>query len=353
MSIAMNIHRHRAIPVLVILLLASPPAAATALAGPQGELPVATTSRFAFHSDFATNLNDALIAGGVARNFTRPGRFDSGPGQACFEELPASVRAGWNAAVAYYAEIVSPTDWNDRAQYVLRMDLAGLDEQVDEDEDRRFTRLLENVRAVAAPAYAACVWPERAAENRAWIDEITTKLAGHGDEIAARLQQYYRSPWPDTPIRIDVVETVNWAGANSTFPDGTGGHLLVSTSYAGDEALEIVFHEASHGFMLRGKPVPVAMGAAAAELGVPPPDDLWHVTLFHVTGETVRRVLGEAGVEGYRPMLLEIYERSDWVRYRDAIESVLPAYLDGEMELPEAMLDLVRAASADADDEAG
>lgn len=349
----MKTHRHRAIPALIILLLATLPAAATALAGTRGEQPVATAPRFAFHSDFATNLNDALIAGGVARNFTRPGRFDSGPDKACFDELPASVRAGWSTAVAYYAEIVSPTDWNDRAQYLLRMDLAGLDEQIDEDGDRRFTRMLERVRAVAAPAYEACVWPGRDAENREWIDQITTKLAEHGDEIAARLQQHYRSPWPDTPIRIDVVETVNWSGANSSFPDGTGGHLLVSTSYEGDEALEIVFHEASHGFMLRGKPVPVAMAEAAEELGVPPPDDLWHVTLFHVTGETVRRVLGEAGAEGYRPMLLQIYERSDWVRYRDAIESVLPAYLDGETELPEAMLDLVRTASADADEEAG
>ena len=56
---------------------------------------VATTPHFAFHSDLATNLNDALVVAGGARNGGKPELFHTGSEESpCFAELPPSARAG-------------------------------------------------------------------------------------------------------------------------------------------------------------------------------------------------------------------------------------------------------------------
>jgi hypothetical protein len=103
---------------------------------------------------------------------------------------------------------------------------------------------------------------------------------------------------------------------------------------------------------LRGDPLMQALADAAAAAGVTSTGDLWHVALFHTTGETVRRVLAEAGEPDYTPMLNGIFERGAWLRYREAVESVWPAFLDGKRTLPEAAAALVEAyAESDASDE--
>lgn len=327
----------------------------TGLAFGQAEerITVASTDLFAFHSDFDTNLNDALIATGVARNKGQPELFQSGAEQSCFDELPPPVRAAWNRAVDYYAEIVSPTGTFAPEQYRLRMDLAGFEDQLKDAGARRYAGIVRNLRAAASPAYEACRWPTQDAENRRWIEDIQPRLAAFEQTIARRLMQLYQKQWHDLPIQVDVVETVNWSGANSTFPPGSGGHLLVSISYRGPAALEIVFHEASHGLMLRGDPIQQALAEAAEAQDMTLPRDLWHVVLFYTTGDTVRRVLAEAGRPDYRPMICEIFDRGgSWNRFRDPVERTWPAYLDGDRTLPEASADLLQVIgeTAESDD---
>ena len=81
-----------------------------------GRTPVSTTPHFAFYSDFDTNLNDALIAAGVARKKGKPELFHSGDEVACFDKLSPSTRAAWDGAADYYAKVISPADWSDRRQ---------------------------------------------------------------------------------------------------------------------------------------------------------------------------------------------------------------------------------------------
>ncbi|HEV8700277.1 MAG TPA: hypothetical protein VGV60_03285 [Candidatus Polarisedimenticolia bacterium] len=71
-----------------------------------GRTPMVTTPHFAFYNDFDTNLNDALIAGGVARKGGKPELFHSGAEVSCFGGLPQSARAAWDGAVDYYAEVL-------------------------------------------------------------------------------------------------------------------------------------------------------------------------------------------------------------------------------------------------------
>lgn len=335
---------HRAPLVLALGTLLTAPSAG--LGDEQERIPIATTPHFAFYSDFAVNLNDALIAAGEARRRERPELFHSGPERDCFGELPVAERAAWDRAVDYYAEIVSPSGTMGREQGLVRLSLIGIPDP-EHVEDRRLIAIITGLHAVAAPAYETCRWVTQEAQNQRWIEELSGRLAIHEKTIAAKLAELYDKPWHGLPISVDVVETVDRTGGNTKHLRPAGGHTLITSSapgYQGHGALEMVFHEASHLLMTQNDPVWRALDEAAEALDQPTPEDLWHVVLFYTTGETVRRVLEEAGESGYTPVVYEIFERGgSWAGYRDAIESIWPTYLDGERTLSDAAADLIQA----------
>lgn len=306
--------------------------------------PIAMTPHFAFSSDLATNLNDALIVAGLARAEDDVELFEADDEKACFDELPPSARAGWSLAVDYYAEIVSPAGWQGRQQFLLRLDLAGVGEDPAEreDRDRRFLRIARGFMMAASPAYEQCEWPRQDAENRAWIEALLPHLEAHEGAIAERLARHFSTSWHGLPILVDVVATAPRVGANSIYLSPAGGHVLQSTQVRGAEALESVFHEASHTVMRRSDPVPQALVSAAADLEADP-SDLWHVLLFYTTGEVVRQVLEGAGEGPYTPMLYarEHLWSGSWASMRQPVEEHWPRYLRGDRSLAEAATDLL------------
>jgi hypothetical protein len=267
----------------------------------------------------------------------------AGEEAACFAVLPASARAGWDGAVDYYAKIVSPAGWDGREQYLIRVQIAGFDDELKDDDARQFVAIARGIRAAATPAYVACRWAAQDAKNRAWIEALVPRLAADEEKIAARLEALYRKPWSGLPIPVDVVETVNWAGANSILRDAGGGHLLISNSYRDAAALEVVFHESSHLLMDRGDPVMQALVKAAGAAAFRIPDDLWHVVLFFTTGEAVRRILEDDGHPGYTPMVYGIFDRGSWAAYRQPLERDWRPYVDGRRTLPDAAAALIEA----------
>lgn len=311
--------------------------------GKDARTPLVTTSQFAIYSDFETNLNDALIAAGLARKNAKPELFHSGDETACFDKLPPSVRAAWDGSVDYYAKIISPVEWNARQQFLLRMQLAGFETEWRGAGASEFVEIARSFRAVAAPAYKACRWTAQDALNRQWIDELKPRLAAHEEKTAARLQQLYQKRWKTLPILVDVVETVNWSGANTSWSDAGQGDILISRSPGGDAGFEILFHESSHLLMDRGDPVRKAIESAAKKAGLHLPGDLWHVVLFYTTGEAVRRILDEPGKPRYTPALYEIFERGTWTEYRQPLEKHWRPYVGGKKSLDEAAAGLIGA----------
>lgn len=307
-----------------------------------------TTAHFAFHSDFVTNLNDALIAAGTARRFGRPELFRSGPEVECFEALPAAARDGWARAVDYYTETVVPSGNFGREQGLLRHQLAVLERREPGDEDLRFLETAGALRAEAAPAYESCRWAAQDRENRRWIEQLLPLLAAHGEAIGRRLDELYQTPLHGLPLPVDVVPAALPTGASSIILEPEGGHILVSSLDEGNQglaALELVFHEASHIVVARWRddPLPTAIDEAAEALDLTPPDDLWHVLMFYTTGEAVRRILEDAGEPGYTPYLYRgLFERA-WPELQEPIERAWPAYMDGEKTLLEATTEVLRA----------
>ena len=131
----------------------------------QAREPVAESAHFAFHSDFTMNVHDALLAAGVARNAERDELFHSGDEQACFDALAPSAQAGWDLAADYYARVIAPHSFNDRQQALPRLQLARIDNALDE-QGRAFLEQTGHFIAAAAPAYRACRWEQQDAANR-------------------------------------------------------------------------------------------------------------------------------------------------------------------------------------------
>lgn len=300
---------------------------------------VATTPHFAFHSDFVTNIHDALLEAGRARRKGRAELFRTGEEAACFAGLAPSARTAWNLAVDYYAEVISPKTWSDRQQVLIRLDLAHV-EALPDERDRRYVGIARSFMDAASPAYEACRWDTQDAKNRLWIEALVAQLSVHERAISRRLEDLYDKPLGGLPIRVDVVETVNWSGATTWLLDPDGGHIVISPVERGPVSLETIFHEASHTLMGRGHPVRVALRQAAERLDVALPEDLWHAVLFYTTGETVRRTLAEAGEPSYTPMM---FAGNIFDRYHEAMKSAWTSYLDGERGLQEAAEDLIRA----------
>jgi hypothetical protein len=330
-----------AIAVGIAILLALPGPVA-GQAAPR--TPVASTPHFAFFDDFDTNLNDALVQAGLARKRREPELFHTGEETACFAKLAPAAQAAWDGAVDYYARVISPAEWNARPQFLLRMQLVGFEAEwrgSGNPADLEFVDLARSFRAVAAPAYRACRWSAQEAKNRSWIAEIQPRLASGEAQLAERLEKLYRKPWGKLPILVDVVETVNWSGADTSWSDAGQGDILIANAPGGAAGFEVLFHEASHTLMDRGDPIPRALARAAEAAGVALPRDLWHVVLFYTTGEAVRGLLDTHGEAGYTPMLYEIFARHDWVEYRDALEKNWRPYVEGKRSLDEAAADLI------------
>jgi hypothetical protein len=311
-----------------------------------GRTPVLTTPYFSIYSDFDTNLNDALISAGLARKNGKPGLFHAGQEVSCFETLAPSARAGWEGAVDYYSKIVSPFEWSDRPQFLLRLQLVGFDTAGQSAQDREFIETARTFRVAAAPAYSTCRWKAQDESNRLWIEEMRPRLAADGRKAAARIAQLYRKTWRTLPMVVDVVETVNWSGANTSWSDLGQGDILISSLPRGASAFEILFHESSHVLMDRGDPVRAALEDAAKAAQYRLPNDLWHVVLFYTTGEAIRRILDDRGPGGYTPMLYEIFARGSSSQYREALEREWRPYVEGKRTLPEAAADLIGALKA-------
>jgi len=141
-----------------------------------------------------------------------------------------------------------------------------------------------------AAIYRKHWWSKHDALNRKWIQELQPLIAKYGDGISTALTKIYEVPWPVTPVRVDVVAYGNWAGAYST--DGPTRPTICSTAPTnqGTAALEVLFHETSHGMMDKVmaalKDAEEAVNARRSH-PVNFRRDLWHEVLFYTSGELV------------------------------------------------------------------
>jgi hypothetical protein len=311
-----------------------------------GPLPV-----FELHSGFWMNLHHTLYQQARQRD-----KQSSAPKTVPASRLSDVEQRAWDAAVTYYVANYSGKDLLFSTEMILLKnqlgdfedceELAGASKKTcDAGLPSKITQVLDSV----APIYRARWWPEHDRANRKWIAGVSPLVRNRGLELAERLAEIYQTKWPAEKIRVDVSPDANWAGAYTTLDPLRVTISSIDPRNQGSAALEVLFHEASHGI---AESVQAAIVRECRQREKPIPRDLWHALIFYTTGEVIRPVIVSlsAGADGgatgaeYTPYAVRegLYTRG-WDDYLKLLTRFWQPYLDGKSTFDDAIARMVSA----------
>ncbi len=342
-----SIRRALCFLVCLVLLFLVP------LAPAQDEPPPAPLPVFEFHSGFWLNLHHTLYrmarSQRAANSAANPAAANSG-----IANLSPAEQRVWTAAIVYYSKTYADSDLTVSLEMILIKNQLG-DFETCEDLvghkkkscDAGLPAKLTEVLDAAAPVYRARLWPEHDRANRRWISAVAPLVRRNGLDLAHRLAEIYQTNWPKDRIRVDVTSYASLTGAYTTLDP-----LRVTVSSAdarnqGPEALEVLFHEASHGI---ADSVQDAIFRECRQREKPIPRDLWHALLFYTTGELIRPLALDSGgstsgsASGYVPYAVRegLYKRG-WENYLRLLTEYWQPYLDGRVTFDDAIAHMVSA----------
>ena len=290
---------------------------------------------FEFHSNFWLNLHHFLYE--QALHSPLPGN-----------ELKGAEKIAWSKALDFYRHSMIHHD------LLFDPQMQSIDTGLTEKEtlpklvvsgaDGGLSETLNSV----APIYRAHWWVNHDEANRRWIAAAAPMARRYSPLLMKQLTAAYEAAWPGKAIRVDLSEYANWAGAY-TYTQGWGKiHEIVSskeTANQGYAALEILFHEATHGMVLSAAGrLAERIAAAAKSSGVKTPKDLVHIFIFYTAGELTSRALASDGVNDYIPYADKkgLY-RQDWTHWHNSIQVYWKRHLDGSLPLDKAVNQIVAA----------
>jgi hypothetical protein len=346
---------------LTFLLLTSallwPPSAAgePQIDSQYGPLPV-----FELHSGFWINLHHTLYHEARQRG-AAPAERTKGAKTAkpalqvtpgAKTALSAAEQHAWEEAVSYYAANYADKDLLFSTELLLLKNQLGDFETCDELAgakkktcDAGLPAKLTQILEAAAPVYRAHQWPDHDRANRAWIARVAPLVREQGLGLAERLADIYRTKWPTEKIRVDVTAYADRTGAYTTLDPLRVTISSTDPRNQGPTALEVLFHEASHGI---AQPVEQAIIRECRQREKAIPRDLWHALLFYTTGEVIRPVMTaqSSGAQDpeYTPYAVRerLYQRG-WEDYLKLLTRFWQPYLDGKVTFDDAIARLVSA----------
>lgn len=287
--------------------------------------PAPAPELFTFHSSFWINLHHFLYCQTQEEGETARVPAD----------LPPDEARGWEEALGFYRrEMAARSLLQDDLTWEVKHRLAQVEDEAPSLAGSGLPPEVAAALEAAAPAYRRHFWPEHHQANQRFIQELRPRAAEHA-ELASELAAAYRQPWPDEPIRVDVSVYGGRYGAYTTVHPTHVTLAAADPRHQGKMALEILFHEASHGLI---GPVREAIDRELKAQGKElPRHDLWHAVLFYTTGELVRRRL-----PGHRPYAEAqgLYQQG-WTGFHRALEEHWQPYLEGEIGFDEAIDRLV------------
>lgn len=305
---------------------------------------------FEFHSDFLVNLHHFLYWNATASSPQAGGRSVSlaAADIAELQRLSAEERKAWDASVEYYKNFVIKRD------LLFDRDLAAVKNQLEDAEGSAdlagvsIPADLKRALLNAAPIYRKHWWIAHDAQNKLWISQLKTLLSQYGSGISADLVRIYGEPWPGYPVRVDAVAYANWAGAYTTIGPTRPTISTTDPANQGPAALEIVFHETSHGMMDK---LMEAIDAAEKQL----PDrnapkqwrsgSLWHAVLFYTAGQlTAQRIAGYVPYADKNGLWRRAWPDPD----RALIEQDWKPHMNGSVSLQSAVSKLTADCAAQA-----
>jgi hypothetical protein len=312
-----------------------------------GPLPV-----FELHSGFWMNLHHTLYQQARQQRDQQSGAPKTIPAS----RLSDAEQRAWDAAVAYYVANYSGKDLLFSTEMILLKNQLGDFEDCDELSgaskktcDAGLPPKITQVLDSAAPVYRAHWWLEQDRANRKWIAAVSPLVRNRGLELAQRLAEVYQTKWPTEKIRVDVSPYANSAGAYTTLDPLRVTISSTDPRNQGNAALEVLFHEASHGI---AEPVQAAIVRECRQRDKPIPRDLWHALIFYTTGEVIRPVMtsptpdasGDAPGAEYTPYAVRegLYTRG-WDAYLKLLTTFWQPYLEGKSTFDDAIARMVSA----------
>lgn len=305
---------------------------------------VEAKSLFDFHSGFWINLHHFLYLEALS------GRPTHGPHPAILSQsdlaagnsLSASERAVWNKSVAYYTDSIIQHDLLfDQNMGIIKNHL----EDAENSSDLTTVEIPADLKAVllqAAPIYRNHWWPRHDAQNRQWIAQVKPLTEKYGEGLKDSLARIYEEPWPGNPmVRVDATVYAGQFGAYTTDEPTRPTISTTDPANQGIAALEIVFHETSHGMMDK---VIDTLHTAENEFNAKSPESpfhagtLWHAVLFYTAGELVAEQV---------PNYLPYADKNGlWIRAwpnpdRSLIEQDWKPHVHGQSALQPALTKLV------------
>ncbi len=204
---------------------------------------------------------------------------------------------------------------------------------------------LADALVTALPVYERHWWQAHHERNREWVASVVPQLVIVEDDMIARFETAYGGRWPDARIPVDVMVYANAVGAYST-----GGRLTISSMHRGNQmpqALEMIFHEASHTDEME-LPLRAGVRDAFRAAGGEAPDRFWHDMIFYTSGDITRLVLAERGQTDYQHYgSFGLYRRGErWVLELPALEQHWRPFLESQRTENDARHEALRAVAA-------
>jgi len=349
----------------LILLFALGLLGPDALAGQQSNATEVPLPVFELHSGFWINLHHTLYHEARQKKALPTadgsgGKTAASPSRTTLftqQTLREAEQKAWDEAVAYYAENYAEKDLLFTSELIQLKDQLGDFEDCDElsGHKRKFcdaglpprlTQVLES----AAPVYRAHLWPEHDRANRNWILHVAPLVREQGVGISERLADIYRVRWPQGRVRVDLSAYANAAGAYTTVDPLRVTISSLDPRNQGSEALEVLFHEGSHGI---AEPVQAAIIRECRQRDKPIPRDLWHALVLYTTGEVIRPLLASSdasagsktgpaqGNSGPSRTVREIFTQRGWRDYLDLLQRFWQPYLEGKSTFDDAIARMV------------
>ena len=352
--------RRLLLPLAVALLAPFAVHAAPQIDTSYGPLPV-----FELHSGFWINLHHTLYQDARQKSASAASQEAANKTSALAPNLSHAAKPplstveqkAWDGAVAYYAAHYATQDLLFSTELILLKNQIGDFEDCDELSgakkktcDAGLSPQLTQILDAAAPVYRAHLWAAHDRANRRWIAQVAPLVREQGVGLSERLADIYQTRWPKEKIRVDVSAYANWAGAYTTLDPLRVTISSLDPRNQGAEAMEVLFHEASHGIAER---VQSAINRECRQRNKAIPRDLWHALIFYTTGEVIKPVItaaeaaqghGDGGTPGggYIPYAVRegLYRRG-WDDYLKLLTKFWQPYLDGKSTFDDALARMV------------
>jgi len=306
-----------------------------------------STYPFEFHSGFWINLHHFLYEQATLRKEVAASNAGTAATVIEIKQLSAEQQRQWNKALDYYTQAIINRDLIADRELVVTNDLLSIADDYADLSKSEINADLRRVLESVAPIYRTKWWPKHDKANRFWIAVVTPMVQQFSQTLITQLIAAFKGRWPDSAIRVDVVEYANWAGAYTTFTRDRKVHttiVSIEKDYQGFAALEMLFHEASHSMVdPRNGAVAAAIARECKAKNKPIPNGLWHAIIFYTSGEFTKRNLRDVGVTDYTPAGYKGMYTRVWPNFQRPLELYWQPYLDGSLDFDKAISSMIAA----------